>query len=75
MEKTIILTSQCQQFIDLVIRVDNWDDKCAETLNKASRNWHESTMEFRNVVESSLTEAGDKFQVIDDYIIIDDPAG
>lgn len=75
MGKIVILTSQCMSFIDLVIRVDNWDEKFADVIETATRLWHESDLEFRNVIEKHLTDAGYIFVIIDDYMVIDDPGG
>lgn len=75
MEKVVILTSQCQSYIDLVIRVANWDEKCADVIEAAMQHWHGSDSEFRDVVEKHLSEAGYTYEIVDDYIIIDDPAG
>lgn len=75
MGKIVILTSDCQTTIDMVIRITNWNKDVADVIDVATRHWKESDLEFREVIEDNLEKAGYKFEIIDDYVVIDDPAG
>lgn len=73
--KLVILTSDGGEYIDLVLFVDNYDERMDNILKEATYRWNAAAdLDYRETVCGALHEAGYIFKVVDNYVTIDDQA-
>ena len=74
--KLVILSSEDGRYIDLVLVVENYNERFDAVIDETVHRWKfASDLNFSKTIFEALYEAGYVFKVIEDYLVIDDPAG